>query len=626
MEWLDGESLEQRLARGVLSVGEALKIARTVADALAAAHAEGIIHRDLKPSNVFVTDDGAVKLLDFGVAKNLAVPGLTQTGQAIGTPGYMSPEQARGRPVDARADLFSLGCVIFRCLAGRRPFEGNDIVEFATKLALSDAPRLRTLAPAAPSSLDSLVGKLLEKEPARRPRSAAAVRDELARIASELVDGAAPTLPAAIAPDGGPSPLAPTPAAVEKRRLIEDVTPPSRSRAPLLLLAAMAVMGLAAGGWLLTREPPPPPPAAARAVPTSTTAAAAATSALAPPASASVQTTHIEAPAIGDAERAMLDRACHEWSAAIVRSQRKDGTFAANPQRAPTGLDTAMQLAALGAAERACGAVGATPLVSGVNALGRMHADDGWRGPSRTGSGEDLFGDSQATAWALLALERVTDADAGAKTSAPADLARADLVASRNGDDGGLRRRKSEKGPSTLPATILGAWALVDDPRADVAARDGALAWLRAQWLRRSRDVHQIGLAEQTALVLAHAAERGLRGQFDEEVLRAIAKEVVAHAKLEGVSCKQAPSEAGTVDVGEGVGVSVAWQPWATLAAIELSKEPLGPLDADVRGSLDAVAKCGIAVLRASLDVPAAPGQRLAENLLAASLLLQSRP
>src|SRR5580704_384524 len=147
MELVDGEDLAQRLLRGPIPLDEALPIAKQITEALEAAHERGIIHRDLKPANIKVRDDGAVKVLDFGLAKALDAeaskdpssphamnsPTLTarstQLGVILGTAAYMSPEQAKGRPVDKRADIWAFGAVLYEMLAGRRAFAGEDISE-----------------------------------------------------------------------------------------------------------------------------------------------------------------------------------------------------------------------------------------------------------------------------------------------------------------------------------------------------------------------------------------------------------------------------------------------------------------------------------------------------------------
>src|SRR5512145_920366 len=143
MELVEGEDLAQRIARGPIPVAEALPIAKQVADALEAAHEQGIIHRDLKPANIKVRPDGTVKVLDFGLAKALeptgAMPGASQSptitspammtgvGVLLGTAAYMSPEQARGKPVDKRSDIWAFGCVLYEMLTGRSAFAGDTI-------------------------------------------------------------------------------------------------------------------------------------------------------------------------------------------------------------------------------------------------------------------------------------------------------------------------------------------------------------------------------------------------------------------------------------------------------------------------------------------------------------------
>jgi peroxiredoxin/predicted Ser/Thr protein kinase len=189
MEWLDGESLGSTLARGPLDVRESARVAREVAAGLAAAHAAGVIHRDVKPSNVLVTSDGAVKILDFGVARpaEKLATALTRTGQVVGTPAYMAPEQARSdRTIDARTDLFALGCLLFRCVMGRRPFEGSDVMELLQNVIAADAPRLEGVPPA----LEELCAQLLEKEMDARPSSAAEVVGRLDAILRTIPLGA----------------------------------------------------------------------------------------------------------------------------------------------------------------------------------------------------------------------------------------------------------------------------------------------------------------------------------------------------------------------------------------------------------------------------------------------------
>jgi urea transport system substrate-binding protein len=202
MECLAGETLEARLQReGRLPLADALAVARAVAEGLAGVHDAGLVHRDVKPANIFLCrgerDSGdrptdsrplgaAVRLLDFGLAR-AAEPGvvdrLTEAGTVLGTPAYLSPEQARGRPLDGRSDLFALGVVLFRACSGRLPFEGSDTLSLLTALAVDEPPALDKIAPDVPPSLCALLAELLAKDPALRPTDARTVADRLDAIA-----------------------------------------------------------------------------------------------------------------------------------------------------------------------------------------------------------------------------------------------------------------------------------------------------------------------------------------------------------------------------------------------------------------------------------------------------------
>ncbi len=185
MEWLDGEVLEARLQRGPLIVHEAVTLATRVAEALGAAHAHGVVHRDLKPSNLLLPGGriDQVKLLDFGIAQREGRTQLTQPGATIGTPGYMAPEQARtGGQIDARADVFALGCVLFECLTGASPFDGDNTASILAKILFGTPPRVSELWPAVPRDLDALVAQMLSKEPALRPSNGAHLVTALAAL------------------------------------------------------------------------------------------------------------------------------------------------------------------------------------------------------------------------------------------------------------------------------------------------------------------------------------------------------------------------------------------------------------------------------------------------------------
>jgi serine/threonine-protein kinase len=243
MEYVDGRTLRSQIAGHAMPPARALHIARGIASALVAAHALGIVHRDLKPENVMLLaredDPDFVKVLDFGIAKMDAPPGqvgarstpiLTQVGTVIGTPDYMSPEQALGRPVDTRSDLYSLGVILFEMLTGRCPFDGG----MATVLrhhVTSDAP---PLPPAADAALDpqlrAVVRQLLAKSPDNRFANAQELLLELDRVASPR--------PIVLTPPTPPRRVAP-----EWPALLRDLSRRA-SRRPALVAAAVAAVVL----------------------------------------------------------------------------------------------------------------------------------------------------------------------------------------------------------------------------------------------------------------------------------------------------------------------------------------------------------------------------------------------
>ena len=152
-EWLEGEDLGARLAGAEVSVNEAVGVGLQIASALAAAHVQGIVHRDIKPSNVFLADWrlDRVKLLDYGIARQSGAATLTELGMVVGTPAYMAPEQARGeRGIDARADVYALGALLFHCLTGRPPFEAEGREALLAAVLQRPAPRVGELAHGSP--------------------------------------------------------------------------------------------------------------------------------------------------------------------------------------------------------------------------------------------------------------------------------------------------------------------------------------------------------------------------------------------------------------------------------------------------------------------------------------------
>jgi WD40 repeat protein/serine/threonine protein kinase len=243
MPLLQGESLADRLEReGTLPLAEALDIARQAALGLAAAHARGLIHRDIKPANLWLeaqsgepgasATGGRVKILDFGLARAVEGKGdLTQSGQLLGTPAYMAPEQARGEAVDHRCDLFSLGSVLYRMCTGEKPFQGSDVMSTLLALAGDDPQPPREVNPAVPAELSDLVLQLLSKDPKVRPASAEEAAERLQAISRVRTQ-------AAVRAKSAPQPT-PT--------LVQPGPQRPRSRRPVLV--AVALFLLLTGGF-----------------------------------------------------------------------------------------------------------------------------------------------------------------------------------------------------------------------------------------------------------------------------------------------------------------------------------------------------------------------------------------
>ncbi len=206
-ELLDGQSLRARLDEGALPVRKALDWAAQAARGLAAAHEKGVVHRDLKPDNLFVTGDGLVKILDFGLARQswggfdprsagsegtATLSRLTEPGTIMGTVGYMSPEQVRGREADARSDIFSLGAVIYELLSGRRAFQRDTAAETLTAILKEDPPELSRTRPALPAGLERIVAHCLEKRPEERFQSARDLAFDLQSFADAASGASSP--------------------------------------------------------------------------------------------------------------------------------------------------------------------------------------------------------------------------------------------------------------------------------------------------------------------------------------------------------------------------------------------------------------------------------------------------
>src|SRR5258706_7049882 len=206
MELVEGEDLAERIARRPIPLDEALPIARQIAEALEAAHEQGIIHRDLKPANIKVRADGVVKVLDFGLAKALdplssssaaalansptitSPAAMTAAGIILGTAAYMSPEQARGKVVDKRTDLWAFGCVLYEMLAGLRPFGGDDVTDTIAAVVRAE-PDWSKLRADTPTAIRRLLRRCLEKDRMRRLPDAADARLEIDEALSPLGGG-----------------------------------------------------------------------------------------------------------------------------------------------------------------------------------------------------------------------------------------------------------------------------------------------------------------------------------------------------------------------------------------------------------------------------------------------------
>ncbi len=263
MEYVEGNTLAERLVDGPLETGEALRLAQEIAQGLAAAHEAGLIHRDLKAANVIVTPVGHAKILDFGLARPASRrPGeepLTRQGFVIGTFHAMSPEQARGEEVDQRSDLFSLGILLYEMLTGQAPFRGKDPADTLRRIVQEPPPDPRSVRPDLPVEVEHLLGRLLAKDSRDRPGSAgevAAILDRLLRGSGSLLppgEASVSDLPTTLTPKEAFAPVSshrePLPSSL--------VEPVGRSRRGLWISAAVALLiaGVAGVAFLAGRWP-----------------------------------------------------------------------------------------------------------------------------------------------------------------------------------------------------------------------------------------------------------------------------------------------------------------------------------------------------------------------------------
>jgi serine/threonine protein kinase len=259
MELLQGSTLEAWLTEHSRpAVPDILRIGREIALGLAAAHERGLIHRDIKPANIWLeTPDDRVRILEFGLARLAdGSDNLTQSGSVVGTPAYIAPEQAEGGKVDARADLFSLGCVLYRLCTGQQAFQGATVLSILKALATHTPPPVAQSRPELPPALSALVNRLLAKDAAGRPATAREVAKEIAAIEAAIT---MPALPAEA--------ICRTPPTLKQDPIAVDVTELMPARPPAVVSPAA---GWRHGRWiavaaaLLTARPSRTAPASGR--------------------------------------------------------------------------------------------------------------------------------------------------------------------------------------------------------------------------------------------------------------------------------------------------------------------------------------------------------------------------
>jgi serine/threonine protein kinase/formylglycine-generating enzyme required for sulfatase activity len=235
LEYVPGETLAQRIAREPLNLEQALSIGRQVAEAVSAAHENGVIHRDLKPGNIKITPEGKVKVLDFGLAK-VAVGedrsseiAVTQPSRVIGTPAYMSPEQACGKPTDKRSDIWSFGCIMYQMLTGHIPFDGETATEILARI-IEREPDWEALPAEVGPAMCDLISKCLQKDPERRYPSAAELHQDLVDYQAALT--------------------APAPKAMDLKTLLQSLRKPRVAIGSLIVFLVLFVAIL----WLINRS------------------------------------------------------------------------------------------------------------------------------------------------------------------------------------------------------------------------------------------------------------------------------------------------------------------------------------------------------------------------------------
>ena len=254
-EYLEGQSLRERLDKGALPLGKALDLATEAGEALIAAHKAGIIHRDLKPDNIFVTEEGHAKVLDFGLAKltEMAAPTGgsasmsptmlgTVAGQVMGTVGYMAPEQINGEEIDQRADLFAFGCVLYQTVTGRQAFSGRNVMQTLDLILAEEPVSLGEIDSELPAELERIVRKSLAKEPDKRYQTAADLVVDLRAVQAEITGGTAQSA----AKLGG------------RRDGSSSAASGGIGRGTVAMIAVVAALVSAAAAWAALRSPAAP--------------------------------------------------------------------------------------------------------------------------------------------------------------------------------------------------------------------------------------------------------------------------------------------------------------------------------------------------------------------------------
>jgi serine/threonine protein kinase len=329
MEYVEGVPLSRAIAAGPLPDGEVCRIGRAVAAALAEAHRHGIIHRDIKPDNI-VLSDGKVKVLDFGIAKRVVTDAvekpltvLTEAGMILGTVQYMSPEQALGRQLDPRTDIFSLGVVLFQALTGQLPFSGSSVTDVLTQVIRDDAPDVAAVKPSISPSLAAIVRRCLARDRDHRFASAEELVSRFELIAS------APTVASTTDRMATIPPTEQLPAAVNRRPL-------------MFAIAAVVLVAVVAGGaavWLrstpgvIADEPQAQTPSTQTVAPAATTievtpSLATNVAAVPPPAAAPVSKVEPAQPPPTDVKPEPVAKATHDPSpsaAALAKPHHEEG-------------------------------------------------------------------------------------------------------------------------------------------------------------------------------------------------------------------------------------------------------------------------------------------------------------